>query len=331
MPLATRALGAAAAFALLGWVSPARGQCLTGGGANICEDPLTGASPESNVVGGTLLPGGGFRVDAKGDHVTFDLGADAAAASVRFTISNVSASNLDQDTHLVLLATDTPELQNPAPKRVLELKIWGNAVDPAAQGITILGAGDGVQEAKKNAGKLAWNAQVTYTIDVSWDHAEQRLRLTRSGQTLLDFQTGDVIPGQPNPPLDLRYRYVHLAMPPLAGKTFWPVVKSVYGMASISATLPAGSGGAGGTDAGSSGGAAGGEDAGTSASGGSSGALGTGVGGAAPGSGGGPGKATRSEDEGGSGCRVERGGSGGYLWLALGLMLLRRRARNRCA
>ncbi len=52
----------------------AKAQCLVGGDVNICEDPITGASAGATVTGGTLLPGVGLRIDAKGDAVVYDLG-----------------------------------------------------------------------------------------------------------------------------------------------------------------------------------------------------------------------------------------------------------------
>jgi len=207
--------------------APAAAQCLTGGIVSACEDPIRGLEPRATVDGGKILPEGGFRVEAKGDHITVDFGVEVTAARVRFTISNVSPANLDQDTHLVFLATETPELTNPSPTRVFEFKIWGGLVDPAAQGTSIVGAGDGTNESSKRVGVLEWKAGTTYQIDISWDDAAQMFSFARDGDVLVDHQIAS------GKPVVMRYRYFHFSMPYMGNKVFWPVIKSIYGMYSV--------------------------------------------------------------------------------------------------
>jgi hypothetical protein len=221
-----------------------RGEPLAFGGCvpgivTVCEDPVSGTSPQANVDGGTFLPAG-FRIDEKGNHITFDFGEDLVAGTVRFTLTGIGPESLDQDTLLLLLATDTPELKNPAPTRGLELKIWGSAVDPTAAGNTRFGAGDTMQEAVKSAGILEYDPAETYEFEIAWDDAEQTLFMARDGEVLLDFETGDLIPGPDNDPITMRYRYIHLAMPYLGNPQFWPIIDGVYGAVAIGATPASG-------------------------------------------------------------------------------------------
>jgi hypothetical protein len=226
---------------------PVLAGCLPPGIVSICEQPLAGSSPQATVFGGTLLPAG-FRVDEKGDHVTFDFGEDLIEATIRFELTGIGPTSLAHDDVLVLLATDTPELHQPAPTRVLELRIWGSTVDPSQSGNTRVGVGDSMQEATKSAGILDYDTEHTYELELSWNDATQRLALVRDGEQLLDFHTGDQIPGPENDPIALRYRYVHVAMPYLANPGFWPVIDGVYGSFSIAAT-PASEGGESSDDA----------------------------------------------------------------------------------
>jgi hypothetical protein len=231
--------------------------CLPPGVVSICEDPVSGASPEAIVDGGSLLPTG-FRVDEKGNHVTFDLGEDAVDGRIRFTLTGIGPESLAQDTLLVMLATDTPELRNPEPTRVLELKIWGSAVDPSAEGNTRYGAGDLVDEAVKPAGVFDYDPTRTYEFEASWDDATKRLTLAMDGEMLLDFVPSD--------PIAMRYRYVHLAMPYMPNNTFWPIMDGVYGSVSIAAT-PASGGGGGESSTGADGGPPDADGSGTSSDG----------------------------------------------------------------
>jgi hypothetical protein len=140
----------------------------------------------------------------------------------------------------VALGCDAPEDENPAPARGLELKIWGGAVDPTAAGNTRFGAGDSMQEAVKSAGILEYDPAQTYEFEIAWDDAEQTLFMARDGEVLLDFQTGDLIPGPDNDPILMRYRYIHLAMPYLGNSAFWPIIDGVYGSVAIGATPASG-------------------------------------------------------------------------------------------
>jgi hypothetical protein len=200
--------------------------CLPGGAVNLCEQPVDGKSPGAKRVGGTLVADG-WKVDQKGDYITYDLGATVASGAVRFDVTGVSDAALSGDTHIVFLLNDS--LDPKAPAHQIEVVLWGSAVDPNAVGTLNLGV-SGPQGGRTNRGKLPWSGG-SYRFDVTFDQAAQVVTLSRDGALLFTVDTA-----QNGVPLEMAYRYAHLALPCcINNAAYQPVVGADYTLFSIAA------------------------------------------------------------------------------------------------
>jgi hypothetical protein len=202
----------------------AAGPCLKGGAIAVCEDPVKGTAAGAQRTGGTLLTDG-WRVDKRGDSITYDLGATINSGAVRFAVSGISDAALTADTHIVFLLNDSDSLKTVHDQ--IEVLIWGSAVDPNAVGTLNLGVGDPAQGVTKRK-QLPWTG-ATHQLDIAFDEPTQTVTLALDGAALftIDARKNGV-------PTEMRYRYAHLALPCcLSNNAYQPVVGADYTLLSV--------------------------------------------------------------------------------------------------
>ena len=222
------AIGAAVA---LGTSMPAAayGQCLASSGAVSLCDTLDGTTSGAQQ-GGTFIADG-WQVDGFGNQITWDLGAQVAAGTLRFYVRGITLDALNRDNHHFVEVFDHEGGFAHDAKYFAALRTWSNAPGNEAWfgrlkfqfGATQVGPAGCGDEA--NLGSWAPNVwQPDRWFEIEFGFAQGTATLTIDGVKLADVDYGGC---------DATLRFINIPNDPWVEGVIDPIVGAVYSTVSF--------------------------------------------------------------------------------------------------